>query len=428
MTRKLAAVLLMASCHVVADGLIEFKDGEIIYAEDFNHNFEELRTDIVNISTLSRGLTGDTGLTGAEGPAGVTGADGAIGDTGLQGDTGLAGAVGADGASGDMGPTGPAGADGAIGDAGPAGGVGPTGIAGAVGADGASGAMGPTGIAGAVGADGATGPAGGVGATGPAGADGADGADGTEALTDGTNTLVGTNALSLNNSQGDDNTAVGFDSLSSNTAGQRNTATGQSALASNVQGNDNTAIGTGAGVTFPNLNNTTAIGSGALVSADNEVRIGNDLVVYIGGEVAWNTSSDARLKDRITPVSHGLALINDLNPVSYHRISNPDSDIEMGLLAQEVEMTLEAHGLGNSGLVHQPTEDSFMSLRYNDLMAPMIKAIQELDKKNHSLKIQLQSQQEELLAIVQSQQEQMLVQQEQIAQLQQMVEHQFAAR
>ena len=45
-----------------------------------------------------------------------------------------------------------------------------------------------------------------------------------------------------------------------------------------------------------------------------------------------------------------------------------------------------------------------------------------------SLQDQLQSQQEELLAIVQSQQEQMLLQQEQIAQLQQMIEHQFAAR
>ena len=76
-----------------------------------------------------------------------------------------------------------------------------------------------------------------------------------------------------------------------------------------------------------------------------------------------------------------------------------------------------------------------MSLRYNDLLAPMIKAIQELDDAADtkdgqiaSLQGQLQAQQEEaeglreeLLAIVQSQQEQ-------IAQLQRMVEHQFAAR
>ena len=151
-------------------------------------------------------------------------------------------------------------------------------------------------------------------------------------------------------------------------------------------------------------------------------------MTVIQGQVAYTSASDARLKDSITPVSGGLALVNDLNPVSYHRTNNPESDIEMGLLAQEVEATLEKHGLGNSGMVHQPTEDAYMSLRYNDLLAPMIRAIQELDDASEakdaqiaSLQKQLQSQQEELLALVQSQQEQ-------IAKLQKMVEHQFAMK
>ena len=69
-----------------------------------------------------------------------------------------------------------------------------------------------------------------------------------------------------------------------------------------------------------------------------------------------------------------------------------------------------------------------MSLRYNDLLAPMIKAIQELDEKNQALTAQLKSQQKELLAIVQSHQEEMSLQQERLTQLQQMVEHQFVAR
>jgi len=82
--------------------------------------------------------------------------------------------------------------------------------------------------------------------------------------------------------------------------------------------------------------------------------------------------------------------------------------------------------------VHQPTEDSHISLRYNDLLAPMIRAIQELDVQHQqevaSLEEQFKSQQEELLAIVHSQQEQMAIQQEQIAQLKRMVENQFAAK
>jgi len=210
-----------------------------------------------------------------------------------------------------------------------------------------------------------------------------------------------------------------------NTTGYRNTASGLFALWKNETGFNNTAIGHFATVTAENLENATAIGSGAEVDASNKVRIGNASVTVIQGQVAFTSSSDARLKDSIVPVSDGLALINDLNPVSYHRTNNPESDTEMGLLAQEVEATLEKHGLGNSGMVHQPTEDAYMSLRYNDLLAPMIKAIQELDTQHQeevaSLQQQLQSQKEELLAIVQSQQEQ-------IAQLQRMVEHQFAAR
>jgi hypothetical protein len=139
-------------------------------------------------------------------------------------------------------------------------------------------------------------------------------------------------------------------------------------------------------------------------------------------------SSDARLKEAVSSVGVGLVLINDLNPVRYHRINNPESDIEMGLMAQEVEATLAKHGLDNSGMVVQPDDKGYLYLRYNDLLAPMIKAIQELDDASEakdeeiaSLQQKLESQQEELLAIVQ-------IQQEQIAQLQKLVEHQFASK
>ena len=81
----------------------------------------------------------------------------------------------------------------------------------------------------------------------------------------------------------------------------------------------------------------------------------------------------------------------------------------MGLLAQEVEEVLAAHGLSNSGMVHQASEDAYRSVRYNDLLAPMIRAIQELDdaaeskdQQIASLEQRLQSQQEELLAVVQA--------------------------
>ena len=167
-------------------------------------------------------------------------------------------------------------------------------------------------------------------------------------------------------------------------------------------------------------------GSGVVATSSNLTVDGNLTVV---GTVTSNgvvNSSDARLKEAVSSVGVGLGLINDLNPVRYHRINNPESDIEMGLMAQEVEATLAKHGLGNSGMVVQPDGKGYLYLRYNDLFAPMIKAIQELDDASEakdeqiaSLQQKLESQQEELLAIVQSQQEQ-------IAQLQALVEHQFA--
>ena len=120
-------------------------------------------------------------------------------------------------------------------------------------------------------------------------------------------------------------------------------------------------------------------GSGAVATNGNLTVDGN---LTATGSVTANgvvNSSDARLKEAVSSVGVGLGLINDLNPVRYHRINNPESDIEMGLMAQEVEVTLAKHGLGNSGMVVQPDDKGYLYLRYNDLLAPMIKALQELD-------------------------------------------------
>ena len=204
-----------------------------------------------------------------------------------------------------------------------------------------------------------------------------------------------------------------------------NGGTRDTIVLTNSQGDSNAAIkldSVAGGITL-------SAGYGiTLNSGAGDVTVDGDLTVT--GQLIANVvvnSSDARLKEAVSSVGVGLGLVNDLNPVRYHRINNPESDIEMGLMAQEVEATLAKHGLGNSGMVVQPDNKGYLYLRYNDLLAPMIKAIQELDDASEakdeqiaSLQQKLESQQEELLAIVQSQQEQ-------IAQLQRMVEHQFAS-
>ena len=90
MNRLLTAVLLVTSLHVLADDLIEFQDGDVIRAEDFNHNFEELEADIANIPAGPAGATGPQGPAGATGPAGPAGATGATGPAGATGADGVA--------------------------------------------------------------------------------------------------------------------------------------------------------------------------------------------------------------------------------------------------------------------------------------------------------------------------------------------------
>ena len=58
MIRLLTAVLLVMSFHAFADDLIEFQNGDVIRAEDFNHNFQKLEQDIAN------GVAGPTSSSG----------------------------------------------------------------------------------------------------------------------------------------------------------------------------------------------------------------------------------------------------------------------------------------------------------------------------------------------------------------------------
>ena len=79
MIRLLTTVFLFASFHVMADDLKTFSDGQVINADDFNHNFQKLEQDIADIPAGPKGDKGDTGATGAKGDTGDQGPAGADG-------------------------------------------------------------------------------------------------------------------------------------------------------------------------------------------------------------------------------------------------------------------------------------------------------------------------------------------------------------
>ena len=115
MIRLLTAALLFSSFSVVADDLKTFSDGQVIEADDFNHNFQKLEQDIANGVTGPQGPKGDkgdTGDTGPQGEQGPAGPQGEQGPQGLMGNNGLPGVQGDKGDKGDTGDQGPAGADG----------------------------------------------------------------------------------------------------------------------------------------------------------------------------------------------------------------------------------------------------------------------------------------------------------------------------
>jgi hypothetical protein len=160
--------------------------------------------------------------------------------------------------------------------------------------------------------------------------------------------------------------------------GSGNTAMGDSVLM-NSSGNKNTAIGHQAGTNLTSGNNNIIIGANAQVpstSGSNQVRIGDASITYAGIQVPWTITSDSRWKSDIQNSDLGLNFITHLRPVSYYRNNDNSRKSEYGFVAQEVEAALKDAAVTNTGIIAKD-DTGMYSLRYNDLMAPVVKAIQE---------------------------------------------------
>ena len=194
------------------------------------------------------------------------------------------------------------------------------------------------------------------------------------------------------NTEGDRNIAIGFQALWSNIDGDYNTATGYKALFNNTIGNHNTAYGRLALSINTTGDNNTAIGYGAQTPTSigsNQVKIGNMSVTWAGIQVAWTVTSDLRWKENIRVLPYGLAFVKQLQPVDYMRKNNEHKTREMGFIAQDVEALLTKVGYTEQGFLTKD-DKGFMSLRYNDFIALLTKAIQEqqdiIEEQNGEIK------------------------------------------
>ena len=220
------------------------------------------------------------------------------------------------------------------------------------------------------------------------------------------NAAFGNSSLGLSTS-GNQNSAFGYQALQRNTTGSYNSAFGTGSLAYNTTsgnnsafgdqallnstGSTNSGFGNGAGSSITSGSNNTCIGNNAQVpsaTSDNQVRIGDSNVSYAGVEVSWTVTSDRRLKSNIVDSRLGLEFISMLRPVSYVRKNDKKKRTEFGFIAQEVEQVLKQTGVRNPGML-TIDDDGMYQLRYNDLLAPMVRSIQELRSENEQLKHEL---------------------------------------
>ena len=190
------------------------------------------------------------------------------------------------------------------------------------------------------------------------------------------NTAIGKGAMMFNTT-GSNNTAAGFEALKNNTTGSNNTAIGYIVMGNNTTGSRNTAVGSGAGPSTANLSNTTAIGFNTSVTVSNAIRLGDDNITAITGQVAFTATSDARVKKDITPSDLGLDFIMGLKPVSY-RLKQGNGRMDYGFLAQDIEESLD--GRLTNMIIRRNDEMKTYELRASDLLAPLVKALQEQDE------------------------------------------------
>lgn len=96
-------------------------------------------------------------------------------------------------------------------------------------------------------------------------------------------------------------------------------------------------------------------------------------------------SSDARLKQDIKDINTDL--IMHLRPRQYRLIADPEK-LQYGLIAQEVKEALDECGIENADLYGDENPDS-LSLRYEQLIAPLIAAFQAEHRRNDALELRL---------------------------------------
>jgi hypothetical protein len=220
---------------------------------------------------------------------------------------------------------------------------------------------------------------------------------GTHAGASEKNTAIGSLAMAGAVNGADNNTAVGFSSLTAVTEGDSNVAVGANAGDVITTGLNNTIVGKGSDPSANNATNQTVIGFAVTGITDNSVVLGNaavtkvymssdgDAEIYANGTI---NTSDRRLKENIEDSDLGLEFVNKLRPVKYNYIKDKhDGKTKYGIIAQEVQKVLKESN--NEDFAGIKDSDEYLGADYIQFVAPLIKSVQELSAKVEELEAKL---------------------------------------
>jgi len=249
------------------------------------------------------------------------------------------------------------------------------------------------------------------------------------------NMAIGRLALT-NNLGGNNNMAIGKACMHRNTSGTGNSTMGHQALYYNIDGSSNVAIGhqagehTGASAQVVTATQCVIVGSDADFNTttptnemvfgyatdgigDNNIAMGNTSITDAKAQVSWTTYSDERIKRNIEDADLGLDFISALRPVRFQkvnpadypeailerrfkrRVTQHDDEDEVvrepderpadndswnhGLVAQEVKAALDSLGIESD--IWNQNPNGKQGVKYEALVVPLIKAVQELSSR-----------------------------------------------
>jgi len=187
---------------------------------------------------------------------------------------------------------------------------------------------------------------------------------------------------------GDYNVCVGREAGTKITTGIQNTAIGNEALVDNITGSNNICIGHNAG--------SISGGPGGEITGSNIVAIGNGSITNAHIQVAWTIASDERDKADVVSMTHGLDVIENINPINYvwdkrssysereSDGSKKQSDLRTGFSAQNVKVALDAVGYIGHSVINSEDEEN-LKITETNILPFLVNAIKELSAKVKAL-------------------------------------------